>query len=126
MIGISWLICIFFFQTGILSVVAFVTYFSISKLALLKFKGQNSKIQQSIKQKWLIEFYLVPFFMIVQDSVASLNLFNLMERKTITGMIFTITMIIGGFWIRQFYSVVLLTFLLKPSYEPQIETVAGT
>ena len=63
--------------------------------------------------------------MLFQDSVAGLHLFDLLERKTRSGMIFTFSMIMGGFWIKQYYNLVLLTFLLKPSYEKQIDTVAG-
>ena len=105
-------------------------YFLISRLTLLKYKkkepNEADKIAQTIRQKWMVEFYLLPSFMLFQDSVAGLHLFDLLERKTRSGMIFTILMIMGGFWIKQYYNLVLLTFLLKPSYEKQIDTVAGT
>ena len=117
------------FFTGLLTIVAFLVYFLISRLTLLKYKKKESneanQIEQTIRQKWMVEYYLLPTFMLFQDSVAGLHLFDLLERKTRSGMIFTISMIMGGFWIKQYYNLVLLTFLLKPSYEKQIDTVAG-
>lgn len=99
--------------------------FMISRFLIHHAKCNKSE-KLITKDKFFIDYYIYATWIMIEPStISNLRIFRSLTQNTKSGLIMTIILLWGGFFLSTVYQQELLTGLMVPTFEKEIETVTG-
>ena len=104
-----------------------VVFYLVSRLCIMKANPKTSKNQKAmIKEKFFVDYINYVFFIMLKNSIGDTGTLGTLQKNSKAGVILFTTLIIGGFWVTEYYLSTFLSSLTVPYYEKEIKTIPGT
>lgn len=78
-----------------------------------------------IKEKFFVDYINYVFFIMLKNSIGDTGTLGTLQKSSKAGVILFTTLIIGGFWVTEYYLSTFLSSLTVPYYEKEIKTIPG-